>query len=179
MNDFELKIVRQHWIKDDDTYDEHDLCSHGEIFLKIGVEELSSKESGSWCLSAAGLFLLRTIGKDYNIGDFDNFLIPCCGHIMFYDFDTKRLNVLGCNSGIDFRVKHLKDKVQLTTEQKIKTIIPFEVYKTDVLKFIAEVEKFYDKPDNKNVPQEDVYLKQGFQKFWQEWDDLKTKANLF
>lgn len=53
--DFDIKILRQHWIKDDGNDDKYDLCSHGEIYIRIGNEILSNQETGSWTLSATGL----------------------------------------------------------------------------------------------------------------------------
>ena len=40
MQTFELKILSQHWIKNDGIYDKTDICSHGNLFLKIQILNL-------------------------------------------------------------------------------------------------------------------------------------------
>jgi hypothetical protein len=44
-NKFDIKIFRQHWIKDDGRDHPEDLYSHGEVYLRIGNKELSNKET--------------------------------------------------------------------------------------------------------------------------------------
>jgi hypothetical protein len=100
--EFEIRILRQHWIKDDGLDDKTDLCSHGVLYLKIGNEILSH----SWCISVSGLYLLRTLKQDYSIGDFDNYLVPCCGHFMIPNDEIDYVLICGCNNGIDWNVKH-------------------------------------------------------------------------
>lgn len=34
MNNFELKILELHWISD--TNQNHDLCAHGKVYVRIG-----------------------------------------------------------------------------------------------------------------------------------------------
>lgn len=46
-NQFDIKVLRQHWIKDDGKDNSEDLCSHGEVYLRIGGKQVSNKESGS------------------------------------------------------------------------------------------------------------------------------------
>jgi len=65
---FDIKILRQHWIGNEGKDNPEDLCSHGEVYLRIGEEVLSSGESGSWTLSSIALYLMRTLNKDYEIG---------------------------------------------------------------------------------------------------------------
>jgi hypothetical protein len=89
--DFDIKILRQHWIKDDGNDDKNDLCSHGEIYIRIGDEILSDKETGSWTLSATGLYLLRTLENDYQIDQFGSQLVPCCGHFLVPNEETMYL----------------------------------------------------------------------------------------
>ena len=44
-NQFNIKVLRQHWIKDDGKDNPEDLCSHGEVYLKIGDKEIANKET--------------------------------------------------------------------------------------------------------------------------------------
>ena len=171
---FEIRILRQHWIKDDGLDDKDDLCSHGDLYLKIGDEILSNSESNSWCLSATGLYLLRTLKQDYSIGDFENYLVPCCGHFMVPDDEKNYVIICGCNNGIDWNIKHNNKNIELRTEKGTTGIITFEQYKNLVLDFTDKVEGFYGDPNQKKVPNEE-FDQNGFRQFWSEWTDLKTE----
>ena len=172
---FELDIVRQHWIKDDGIYDKNDLCSHGEVYIKIGSEELSDKDAGSWSLSTAGLFLMRSLEQDSGFQENANYMVPCCGHSIYpLENETKLVIVPGCNSGVDWKVKHVDDLIELTTERGTKARLRFDQYKNMVLAFADEVESFYGDPKEKNVPS-DEYEEEGFTRFWDEWNALKRK----
>ena len=172
--EFEIKILRQHWIKDDGLDDKADLCSHGELYLKIGDEVLSDSESDSWCLSASGLYLLRTLKQDYSVGDFDNYLVPCCGHFMIPNDEKDYVLIFGCNNGIDWNVRHENKMIELTTEKGNKTKIPIEFYINQIIDFTDLVEQFYGNPNEKEVPKDD-FDQNGFRQFWTEWKNLKAE----
>ncbi|WP_324026341.1 hypothetical protein QSV08_02660 [Maribacter sp. BPC-D8] len=172
--EFEIKILRQHWIKDDGVDDKADLCSHGVLFIKIGDEILSNLESDSWALTATGLYLLRTLKIDYTIDDFGSQLVPCCGHFMIPDEKKNYISILGCNEGVDWNIKHENGYVKLTTEKGTVAIISFELYKNIVLDFTDRVESFYGDPNEKEVPNEE-FDQNGFRQFWAEWTELKTE----
>lgn len=167
---FELKIIRQHWVKDDGLIDSYDLCSHGVIYLKLGDTIIADERSGSWTLSAAALHLMRTLNAKYNIGDFASQLIPCCGHSLIAG--ELRVSVLGCPNGIDFDVFHKDDIIEISIDDKKEKSIElsYSTYKRIVLDFVNEVEHFYGEPSLKNVNEEDI---DGFEQFWKEWSDLK------
>lgn len=173
--EFEISILRQHWIKDDGLDSKTDLCSHGELYLKIGDEILSDSKSGSWCLSASGLFLLRTLQQDYSIGEFNNYLVPCCGHFMIPNKEKDYVLICGCNRGIDWNIKHVNGIVEFTTEKAVKTKIPIDVYVNQVIEFTNLVEQFYGNIDEKKVPKDDLD-QNGFRQFWAEWNNLKSET---
>lgn len=172
---FELIVLRQHWINDDGAEDKNDLCSHGEVFIRIGDEVLSDESAGSWTLSVAGLFLLRSLSKNCELQDNTNHLIPCCGH-SFYPTNSGDVlvDVFGCDDGIDWKVKHIKNEVELETEGGTRIQLPFLRYKETVLYFVNEVEKFYGDPKNKTKPC-DSFEAKGFSLFWSEWMELKAR----
>ena len=170
---FELKILRQHWIKDDGLNDSTDLCSHGQVYLRIGDEVLSDKNSGSWTLTAAGLFMMRTLTIDCTSGELENFLLPCCGHFMVFNEDGKNVEIPGCVSGVDWGVNHDGTTVLLTTEAGNETITPFDDYRKAIVAFVKEVEAFYGNPENKVI--DDDYDREMFELFWNEWHELKHK----
>ena len=172
-NPFELKIIRHHWVKDDGINDRDDLCSHGVLFVRIGTEILSDENTGSWCTTAAGLHLMRTLYSDYSPGDYTGQLIPCCGHFMTLSEDGIHADIHGCPNGINWQVNHTENMVELTTESGIKSIILLEEYKTAVLEFANSVETFYGNPKLKILP-DDELGKNGFKLFWNEWNSLKN-----
>ncbi len=173
--DFELKIIRQHWIRDDGQDDKEDLCSHGEIFIRIGDEQLSNKESGSWTLSAAGLYLLRSLKQDCEFEEFLNPLVPCCGHFMIPDENGENyVVIMGCPNGIDWKIKHTDNVVTFESPKGAKGTLLFEEYKQLVIDFTNEIEEFYGNPQDKILPDEEFY-KKGFNQFWSEWVELKNK----
>lgn len=87
-NQFDIKVLRQHWIKDDENDNPEDLCSHGEVYLRIGDKEISNEKSGSWTLSSTALYLMRTINENYEPNKYASQLIPCCGHFFKADEDN-------------------------------------------------------------------------------------------
>ena len=173
---FELKIIRQHWIKDDGLNDNNDCCSHGSVFIKIGNEILSTEDSGSWTLSAAGLLLMRTLRSDYAIGDFGSQLIPCCGHFMYHIETGNKVEIIGCPSGVNWKVVHSGSNVVLTTENGIATEVEIAVYTKHILEFVIAVEAFYGHPKDKILPN-DENESDAFKLFWKEWHELKLLLN--
>lgn len=172
--EFVLKIIRQHWIKDDGIFDCEDVCSHGEVFVKIANEILSDEHSGSWSLSTAGLYLLRSLNQDCDFNQFSNQLIPCCGDFMIPDENGDNyVTILGCPKGIDFKITHREGFVHLETINSSKIQMPFNLYKNSIIKFVNLVEEFYGNLDNKKV--EDEMYRKCFKQFWAEWYELKNK----
>ena len=174
-NSFEIKILKCHWIKEDNPDDKEDLCLHGKIFIRIGDEVLSDFESGSWTLSAASLFLLRTLKMDYKPDDFENLLIPCCGHFIIAE-ENKPVAVLGCPSGIEWTIKHIGDGlVKHISNNGSEVIITDEEYRKVVLDFADEVEQFYI--DNPRILPDDEFNLQGYNGFWKDWKELRNGNN--
>ncbi|MCW4470068.1 hypothetical protein OGH69_13915 [Flavobacterium sp. MFBS3-15] len=176
MDKFELKIIRQHWIKDDGLDDKADLCSHGTVFVQIGNEILSSENDSFWCTSAAALLLMRTVFNDYAIGDFESQLIPCCGHFMYSNESGDSVVIGGCNCGIDWNVLHKDNAVQLSTLNTNVTVT-IDEYKTAIMDFVNDVELFYGNPNEKIVTP-DGFTESGFALFWKNWKELKDRLML-
>lgn len=174
---FDIKILRLHWINDDGKYDEDDICLHGEVYVKIGDETLSNKEAGSWSLSVTGLYLLRSLSQDCSFYELGNQLVPCCGHFMIPDDNGENyVTIMGCPSGIDWKITHKDSIVEFESEKGSKGQLSFLEYKLIVKNFINEIEDFYGKPEDKNVP-DDEFDKNGFDQFWNEWRELKKQHN--
>lgn len=173
---FELKILHQHWINDDGKDDTNDLCSHGKVYLRIGKENLSDRESGSWTLSSTALYLMRTVNENYEIGDFASQLIPCCGHFFMADDKIDEYSIImGCPNGIDWTIRHIEnEQVKHITKKGEEVVITKKEYRNLVISFANEVERFYEVGNQKEMPK-DKFQRKGYEVFWQEWKKLKTK----
>lgn len=174
-SEFELRILRQHWIQDDGRDNENDLCSHGEVYLRIGDEELSNHDSGSWTLSTTGLYLMRSINNNYEVGSYGSQLLPCCGHCFIADPEKESVILIGCPRGIDWRIIQIKNEaVKHISASGAEGIISKTNYQRLVLKFVNEVEEFYQKNQPKKMP-EDEFDRMGYEAFWNEWNRLKQR----
>lgn len=175
---FDIKIIRQHWVDDAENDNPDDLCSHGEIYVRIGRTELSTKESGSWTLSSTALYLLRTIHEDYEAGKYASQLIPCCGH--FFIADEKNpgaVSIIGCPNGIDWTICHLPDgRVKHTADNGDDAIISKDAYMQLVRSVVEQVEVFYTSSAAKNLPN-DEHDRNGYEAFWNEWHMRKARLD--
>jgi hypothetical protein len=170
---FDLKILDLHWIKDID--DGYDLCAHGHLYLKIGNQIISDKETGDWTLSSTALSLLRSIEKDYKKDDYSNQLLPCCGHFFIPDDKEETVIIPGCGTGIDWQIIHTHDKkVKHVLENGYEVIIDNSVYKNIVIDFADQVEQFFKDSKPKTIPT-DKFDKKGYLTFWKEWRNLRDK----
>jgi hypothetical protein len=170
---FDLKILDLHWINNED--DPNDLCAHGHVYLKIGNEIVSDKESGDWTLSSTALSLMRTIDKDYKKNNNDNQLLPCCGHFIIADDQGENVTIQGCGNGIDWTIiHHSNGTVEHVTEKGEKGIITNEDYRKLISGFADKVEQFYKDSKSKTIPEDD-FDKKGYLIFWKEWKRLRNK----
>ena len=168
-SDVELKVLRQHWIRDDGVYDPQDLCSHGEAFIQIGDEVLSTESNGSWTLSVAALFLMRTLDRDIDFMGNDNHLVPCCGHEIYPLPEAKNgLLIQGCGSGIDWKVSHQGQVVELQTVGGARARIALRAYQDAIIGFAKDVARFYGNLEDKDVSGNHIDV-EGFNLFWAEW----------
>ena len=174
---FEIQILRQHWIKDDGENDLEDICSHGELYIRIGSTVLSNTENGAWALNVCGLFLMRSLDQNCKINEFENYMAPCCGHFWIPDDHRNYVIIQGCNSGVDWKTEHEDGLVKITSEKGDVGELSFDDYKKIVSDFVQKVEKFYGDPMLKNVPK-DKFDQDGFNQFWTEWNSLKLKWDI-
>ncbi len=75
----------------------------------------------------------------------------------------------GCCNGVDFSLNH-EDGMVKVNYKELSGVVNEEEYKAMVKDFVSKVEKFYDNADDKLVPDE---YKLGYEKFWEEWYELK------
>jgi hypothetical protein len=169
MAEFSIEITEMHWLFQEDIH--ADLCAHGKVKIEIGNEIIAPiKEDEDWTISATALFLLRTLERNHTkenqVGEH---LIPCCGHFIIFTDDLDEVYVGGCANGIDWEVIHENENIKLKTESGNETIVDFELYKTQVLKFADKVEQFYKDSGEKKIS-EDEYERIGYAEFWNEWN---------
>jgi len=172
-----LQVIEPHWIKGHPDAPE-DQCAHGHIQFFVDSVIYAAKEDGDWTISAAGLFLLRTVELDHtpqNSVAEGNYLIPCCGFSV-WPTEGRRFpfSITGCNKGINPEIRHEREKVRLTLGEK-ESIVDFKEWAAAVLNFVRQVELFYENCSPK-VSMEDELDRKGWKMFWQEWRQRKIQA---
>lgn len=171
-SNFSLEILNQDWLGNEPQ--QFDLCSHGQISLKIGGQGiLDGRET--YGLSESALALLRTLEKDHT-PDF-----PVAEKLIFHGCGTTLMQ--GCPIGVDWAVKHDGDTVTLsnvkrwdTPDEKRPTLFPAlqatisqAEYKSVVLAFARQVQQFFQGKDKVFI---DEFDHNAYEEFWQEFDRL-------
>lgn len=118
----------------------YDTCIHGEVIFKIDDQSLS--DDSQWCVSASALRFLHSIFENHFMGE-EQFLIPCCGHMIIPSDDGKKVQIYGCSSGIDFNIIHDGENVMVVTAAGREYQVLFEDYKQAVLTFARQIMDFY------------------------------------
>ena len=172
---FRIELTNLHWLVNVNSKD--DLCAHGNVYVKVDDEEISTFDSLEVTVSSTALYLMRTLERDYTAGDFASQLLPCCGHFFMPGEGNNQVEIMGCGNGINWNIMHLEDgAVKHTSENGNFAIIGFQEYKDIVLNFADTVKGFYDNGLQKNIPN-DEYDKNGYLAFWNEWHTLRKKWN--
>lgn len=172
-NNFDIKLLDLHWIKDVD--DPTDLCAHGHVFVKIGNEVVAGKESLDVTVSATALYLMRTLKDNYKKHDYASQLLPCCGFSIYPNNKENKVDIIGCGSGIDWTIIHTDDnKIKYISDSGQEATIEKEAYKKIVLNFVDQVENFYKTSLPKTIPTDD-FDKKGYLTFWKEWRQLRDE----
>ncbi len=175
---FELSIKELNWIKNGSG--EKDFCVHGKVLLYINNELENDISNKNWSLHATGLYLLRTLEKDYEPGEYDSQLFPCCGHIILAVGNDNFVAICGCPNGEELKIEHTNDnRIKITTLKESTCEIDFELFKENVLTFTNQIEEFYRKSNPKILPTaEDDEDRIGYLTFWKEWNAIKERYNL-
>lgn len=160
-----LKPHNLHWLNEQP---ETDLCAHGAVTVEISGRLLATPEDGDWCVSAAAIYLLRTLTAthtyDSPVGEQ---LIPCCGFAMHPQDDSADIFIMGCSSGVDWEVHHEGDRIRLRTYEGEEEILTAEEWRQAVWSFADAVAGFYAASQPKQFS--DDYDAQGFAVFQNEW----------
>ena len=159
--------TRLHWVKDEGEDDLNDLCAHSPIWFDIDGELLISPEDGNFTVSAAAIYLLRTLEQDHTsenpVGEH---LFPCCGHAI-YDTGEDDVVICGCSNGSDFSILHVGDTIQISTIDGQFYTVSIDQWRCAIMKFSDTVRQFYDSSLPKKPIQDDVA---GFAKMMDEWN---------
>lgn len=156
-----------HWIKDT-VDDQHDLCAHSPVEFRVGDAVFVCPEDGDWTVSAAALYLLRTLTHDHTteqpIGDH---LFPCCGFFMYAIEGQEDVVICGCPSGQDCSVRHIGGNVQLQIDGGPCVTVSAAEWRSAVHDFSDAVHNFYERCTPKQPY--DTEDQKGFHAFKREW----------
>ena len=144
-----------------------DLCLHGRAVAVIGDETYEYDAT----VSAAALYLLRTLKEDHYIRE-GSPMLPCCGSSFYANETLDTVSIVSCPNGVDWSVIHDGGQVRLVTETGKETIVPLPVYRERVHLFADKIEAFYESSSPKKVP-DDKIDREGYMAFWNEWKRLR------
>lgn len=161
---YELKLTDPYWMGQGEEARE-DLCLHGWVKITIG----DWKTKVDCTVTAAALFLLRTLEEDWLAGQQENLLFPCCGYGMFFDESAGRVVIVGCPGGQDCTVLHEGDNVRVIPPEGGEEIVPLTVYRRMVVDFVRDVERIYRESPMKFLG-EDAQDRRAWQAFREEWN---------
>lgn len=172
-----LALHRPHWIRDEGE-NPSDQCAHGFVEFSIDGIEFVSEADGSWTVSAAALFLLRTVTSDHTPEDSvaeDNYLIPCCGFDIWPRENAKYpYTILGCNRGIDPEILHHHGMVHISLGHN-SALVSLREWAEAVLGFSDQVQEFYDSSARRNEVL-DNFDRPGWHFFWGDWENQRDAA---
>ncbi|MBC8404848.1 MAG: hypothetical protein H8E15_06460 [Planctomycetes bacterium] len=159
------------WIRGPED-DPDDLCAHGRVEFCVQGETIIRSEDGDFTLSAAGLFLLRTLTEDHteesSVAEM-NLLFPCCGHSVWTCSERYPVMCMGCDDGIDVWIRHRRPDVEISFKAAVFEV-PLSEWREAVLRFTDQVEEFYRRSSAK-VFQMNPEDQKGWSAFWQEWQE--------
>jgi hypothetical protein len=167
-----LRPTNLHWI-DGSLDDTADLCAHSAVDFRIGDSVLVKPSDGDWTVSAAALYLLRTLSQPHTKQQpMTEFLFPCCGNGIFEVEGQDDVQILGCNSGIDFEVLRVEDEVILTDKGGTQFQVALSEWRRAVCNFSDSVRAFYSACSPKEP--EDDWERRSFHKFLAEWSRRRS-----
>jgi hypothetical protein len=180
MGDLSIDVIEHHWLANIDP--STDLCSHGRVRVRVEGRPVVRPEDGEYTLSAAALYLLRTLERDHNreaqVGDH---LLPCCGHGL-YDDGGGEVGIIGCPNGVDWSVTHEKGAVRLSDVRRygqeeggrLDTVVPIALYRRVVVGFARTVWELFEGAEKHIVDAED---RRGYAVFCAEYHRRLSSAS--
>jgi hypothetical protein len=150
--------------------DPADFCAHGDIDFRIGCDTLLNPGGRELTVSAAALYLLRTLFVPHTraapVGDH---LFPCCGFDLYDVAGEPDVVICGCPAGEDFEVLHQVSGagVVVRASDGREWSVGWPEWRAAVYGFADRVSGFYASCSPKQVAAEDAA---GFAKFVAEWE---------
>lgn len=154
MAQFHIDVTECFWIGGS-LDDREDLCLHGNALAVIGDRRLEYADA---TVSAAALYLLKSLTEDHVIGQ-DNQMLPCCGFCLIPNDAGTEVSVSGCPNGVDWTVRH---------EDGYEALVDPAEYRRAVFAFADKIETFYKTSSAKILPRDD-WERRGCLTFWNEW----------
>jgi hypothetical protein len=179
-----LRPTNLHWIKGTDD-DPADLCAHSGVDFRVDDDALVAQNDGDWTVSAAALYLLRTLSpsqlKDERWCSHEH-LFPHCGHSMIDIESEDDVIIVGCSNGIHFDVVRDGDTIRITRmsgqTHQVRSgqtyHVGFEGWRDAVCAFSDAVQSFYAASSTKRPCGEQET--RGFEKFMAEWSRRRSSA---
>jgi hypothetical protein len=165
-----LRPTNLHWLEGVD--DRCDVCAHSSVEFSIDGSALVTEKAGDWTVSAAALYLLRTLTQPHKRnGDPGQQLFPCCGNGLFEGEDGDVV-IVGCNSGADFDIAHDGDEVIITAADGREYCVGIAEWRKAVCTFSDLVHEFYAS----SAPKEPGDDAPAFQQFMTEWQRRRSLA---
>jgi hypothetical protein len=170
-----LEIHELQWINGS-ADDPKDQCAHGRVNFEVNGTVFVKPEDGLWTVSAAGLYLLRSLSEDHTPSNSiaDGFLFPCCGFDVWLIGTRFKVVCIGCPSGIDVSITHTNGEVVLHSPSGTESLSS-SAWREAVLAFVSKVRNFYQVSSPKEAIQDELG-KPGWAAFWQEWDERYANA---
>lgn len=160
--------------------DPADQCAHGRVRFEVNETVFVRPEDGIWAVSAAALFLLRTIDLSHTRErpvTQDSQLFPHCGHTM-WPVEEMLIGLWcpGCGTGIDPQVVHEGRRVRITAEDGRSEVVEAADWSSAVLRFADQVRDYYRNSRPKR-PHRDEHDRRGVFLFWNEWETRRRNAS--
>jgi hypothetical protein len=164
------------WVRG--TEDEpDDQCAHGRVRLEINGTDFARPDDGIWTVSAAGLYLLRSLSDDHTAANpiaESNLLFPHCGFTVWVIGRRYPVLIMGCNNGVDLELTHSQGIVTVRSAAGAESV-SLESWRRAVVSVATRVKEFYATCSAK-VPSTDDSDLQGWAAFWREWDERLSSA---
>ena len=143
--------------------DPQDLCLHGRVCVQIGETVLEDECT----VSAAALYLLKTLTEDKIMAPHDIQMLPCCGHTILPDEAGENVIILGCDTGTDWTTRHTGGMIRIELPSGRTELIDPTAYRDEVFRFADRIEAFYNACAPKTF--EDDSEREAYAAFWREW----------
>ena len=151
--------------------DPADYCLHGHVTVEMG--DISLEFDGT--VSAAALNLLKTLTQDKIMNRWDIQMVPCCGHFLIASADLQEVEIIGCDSGLDWSVIHEGGRVRFILPSGHEEAESLGAYREEVFRFVDKIEAHYLACRPKERPRDD-FDRNGYIAFWNEWYRRRGKA---